>query len=77
MSQGNLVAFIVANLERIPFVKESYGNVTSLFAAPWFHVMGFIGKLLFTSSREFSHVFFARFIPKLYLECIQVRISGF
>ncbi|CAH1709883.1 unnamed protein product [Chironomus riparius] len=71
LSQGNLVAYIAGNLERIPSVKETYGNVTSLYAAPWFHVMGFVGKLLFTSSREFCHVFFAKFVPKLYLECIQ------
>jgi len=73
LTHGNLVAYIAANLERIPLAKAVYGNVKALYVAPFFHVMGFIGKLLFVSSREFGHVFFAKFVPRLYLESIQVR----
>ncbi|XP_070505427.1 luciferin 4-monooxygenase-like [Chironomus tepperi] len=71
LTHGNLVAYILCNLERVPSAKALFGTIKSLHVAPWFHVMGFVGHLLFTSSREFCDVFMSKFIPKLFLETIE------
>ncbi|KAL7043369.1 hypothetical protein ACKWTF_001475 [Chironomus riparius] len=71
LTHGNLIACIASNLERVPLGKSLFGNVTALYITPWFHVMGFMGKLLFTTTREFTQVFLAKFIPKLYLKSIE------
>ncbi|XP_070505425.1 luciferin 4-monooxygenase-like [Chironomus tepperi] len=71
LTHGNLIACIASNLERVPLGKALFGDVTALFITPWFHVMGFMGKLLFTTSREFTQVFLSKFIPTLYLKSIE------
>ena len=73
LTHGNLVACIASNLERVPLGKALFENFTALYITPWFHVMGFMGKLLFTTSREFKQVFLTKFIPKLYLKSIEVN----
>lgn len=40
--------------------------------APWYHGMGFIGKLFATTSREIALAYVNKFDPDLYLGTIQV-----
>lgn len=69
-----MIAIIANNLEKVPMGIAMFGEVTALYITPWFHVMGFMGKVLFTSSRAYTQVFLPKFTPKLYFECIQVKM---
>lgn len=71
LSHSNIVACVAYGLERIPLLLSVFENFISMIIAPWFHVMGFMGMVLSTTSREFPIVFLWKFEPRLYLECIQ------
>ncbi|XP_070505426.1 luciferin 4-monooxygenase-like [Chironomus tepperi] len=71
LSQGNLVACSVENFSKVRKNQQLFGKLDLLSVAPWFHIMGFMGKIWCTTSSKTTFVFLSKFEPKIYLECIQ------
>ncbi|XP_070505346.1 luciferin 4-monooxygenase-like [Chironomus tepperi] len=71
LSQGNLIACAVLNFEKVRLGLQLFEKLVSLSVAPWFHAMGFMGKLLITASSEVTLVYLNKFEPKRYLSCIE------
>ncbi|CAG9798396.1 unnamed protein product [Chironomus riparius] len=71
LSQGNLIACAVENFRRVRINQQLFGELDTLSVVPWFHAMGFMGKIWCTTSSLATYVFLNKFEPDVYLECIQ------
>ncbi|KAL7043366.1 hypothetical protein ACKWTF_001472 [Chironomus riparius] len=71
LSQGNLIACAVLNFEKVKLGLQLFEKLVSLSVAPWFHAMGFMGKILCVTSGALTLVYLNKFEPKLYLRCIE------
>ncbi|CAG9798878.1 unnamed protein product [Chironomus riparius] len=70
-THGNLISCVAYNLERVSLTKDLFETKIQFSLAPFFHGMGFIGKLFATTSREITLAFLNKFDPDLYLGTIQ------
>lgn len=61
-------------ITKINMAKQLFDDLITLSVAPWFHAMGFMGKILSVTSVHPTLVFLHKFEAKKYLECIEVRI---
>ena len=76
-THGNLISCVAYNLERVSLTKDLFETKIQFSLSPFFHGMGFIGKLFATTSREIALAFLNKFDPDLYLGTIQVLIHVF
>jgi len=76
-THGNLISCVAYNLERVNLTKDLFETKIQFSVAPWYHGMGFIGKLFATTSREITLAYLNKFDPDLYLGTIQVNITSF
>lgn len=53
-------------------IKNLFETMIQLSVAPFYHGMGFIGKLFATTSSEVALAYMDKFDPDLYLGAIQV-----
>lgn len=67
----NLIACMAYNNQRLALIDDLFETKISFSIAPFYHGMGFIGKLFATTSRKLSLVYLDKFDPNLYLSTIQ------